>query len=502
MGQTGVTNTESEREPAPTKVWASILDLPEDWLALADPELRALKSVWAEAREQLDAEGLSRFNEKLTRQMAIETGIIERVYTLDRGVTQLLIEQGIDAAFIPHDATDKDPELVAAIIRDQHEALEGIFSFVKGERELSTSYIKELHAALLRHQDTTGALDSQGNLITVDLLKGAWKKLPNNPRRPNGTIHQYCPPEQVASEMDRLVALHHEHRQKGVTPEVEAAWLHHRFAEIHPFQDGNGRVARCLASLVFIRASGFPLTITRDDRERYIFALEDADQGDLKPLVTLFSKRQKDAFLGALMVAEAIKKSQRVDQVIEATREILERRQASLRGEWETAKRTAEEVRGFANARVDEVAKELSRKLLALEPNYRFWIDEERPEGGRGHWFRAQIIETAKRLDYFADPASFHSWVRLVIRAESQAEILISLHGIGHEFRGLLAVSACFFRREESEKGERQVADVTPLTDEVFHINYVESPAETLARFESWLDEALVRGLECWRTGI
>lgn len=51
-----------------------------------------------------------------------------------------------------------------------------------------------------------------------------------------------------------------------VSPEVEAAWLHHRFTQIHPFQDGNGRIARLLASLVFIKAGWFPLVVTRDDR--------------------------------------------------------------------------------------------------------------------------------------------------------------------------------------------------------------------------------------------
>ena len=43
-----------------------------------------------------------------------------------------------------------------------------------------------------------------------------------------------------------------EHQGCGVPLEVEAAWLHHRFTQIHPFEDGNGRVARALASLVFI----------------------------------------------------------------------------------------------------------------------------------------------------------------------------------------------------------------------------------------------------------
>ena len=54
-------------------------------------------------------------------------------------------------------------------------------------------------------------------------------------------------------------------RRRGVPVEVEAAWLHHRFTQIHPYQDGNGRVARALASLLFIKAGWFPVVVTRDD---------------------------------------------------------------------------------------------------------------------------------------------------------------------------------------------------------------------------------------------
>ena len=499
----GSTQSNTEQQPPPALRWQPITDLPDDPRELADSELRALERVWRETCDQLDPEGLEQFNQRLIRQMAIETGVIERAYTLDRGITQLLIERGIDAAYIPRDATNKDPELVAAIIRDQHDAAEGLFAFVKRERELSTSYIKELHAALMRHQDTTTAMDSRGKLITVELKRGEWKQLPNNPVRPDGTVHEYCPPEHVDSEMDRLLEIHQSHAAAGLPPEVVAAWLHHRFAQIHPFQDGNGRVARCIATLVFIQAGWFPLSITRDDRDRYIRVLEEADSGDLKPLIALFSKRQKDAFRNALTVAEAVKKSQRVDQVIEATRVLLERRQASLRGEWATAKDTAEAVRRAAAERLEQVASRLKRELRPLGGAWRFSVDEERSSGNRGHWFRSQLIDTAKHLDYFADPASYHSWVRLIIRgASGQSEIVVSLHGIGHEFRGLLAVSAFFFRREETEKREREVVDVTPLLDEVFHINYVETADETVVRFEPWLDDALVQGLECWRTGI
>jgi hypothetical protein len=44
-----------------------------------------------------------------------------------------------------------------------------LFSFVKDERSLTTSYIKELHALLTRHQLTALAVDSLGRLGDVPL---------------------------------------------------------------------------------------------------------------------------------------------------------------------------------------------------------------------------------------------------------------------------------------------------------------------------------------------
>jgi hypothetical protein len=51
---------------------------------------------------------LGEFEKRLRREWAIETGIIEDVYTLDRGVTRILIEKGIDAALIPHGTARSD----------------------------------------------------------------------------------------------------------------------------------------------------------------------------------------------------------------------------------------------------------------------------------------------------------------------------------------------------------------------------------------------------------
>jgi hypothetical protein len=78
--------------------------------------------------------------------------------------------------------------------------IKGLFIFVTQETDLSAFYIRELHQVLARNQKTTWEQDSSGNLIEIPLAHGQWKTHPNNPRRPDGTIHEYCPPEQVQSE--------------------------------------------------------------------------------------------------------------------------------------------------------------------------------------------------------------------------------------------------------------------------------------------------------------
>ena len=49
-------------------------------------------------------------------------------------------------------------------------------------------------------------------------------------------------------------------------PVIVASWFHHRFTQIHPYQDGNGRVIRALTTLILLRSDLLPLVIDRDLR--------------------------------------------------------------------------------------------------------------------------------------------------------------------------------------------------------------------------------------------
>lgn len=68
---------------------------------------------------------------------------------------------------------------------------------------------------------------------------------------------------------------------------LAAAAAHTWFVTVHPFVDGNGRVARLLMNLVLMRY-GYPIAvITREDRLRYYDALEASQASDISPFVSL-----------------------------------------------------------------------------------------------------------------------------------------------------------------------------------------------------------------------
>ncbi len=484
--------------------WRHLADLPPDVNSLANPELVPLRNVWLEQKESLEESGLvTAFTERLIREYAIEGGIIERAYTLDRGITEILIERGIDADLIPSGATNKDPRHVALTIQAHQAAVECVFAMVKDERALSTSGIKELHAILLRHESVTSAVDTLGRSVEVPLLKGEYKRLPNNPRRSDSSIHEYCPPEHVSSEMDRIIELHRQHSQKKVAPEVEAAWLHHVFTQVHPFQDGNGRVARLLATFVFIKSNYFPLTLVdSEDRDTYIRSLEQADLGDLKALTALFSLVQRRTFVKVLGIAGRVEHQAGIDQVIAAAKSALATRKHTHQQKLEAAKRTARILHVETLQTLEQVARKLNNDIGAISPDFRFRVDSETNEGHRKHYFRNQLVETAKSLDYFANIGLYHDWCRLILRTEEQAEVLISFHGIGYEYRGVIVCSVGFFRRAESEAGERETTKTTPGCDTLFQINYIELADEARARFTTWLNDSLTRTLEIWRSTL
>ena len=97
------------------------------------------------------------------------------------------------------------------------------------EEPLSERLIKQLHLLL-----KTGTSDSQKEWFAV----GDYKRLPNEV----GGI-ETCPPQEVHREMKNLIS-DYNHCKKKVLEHILD--FHVRFEQIHPFQDGNGRVGRLI----------------------------------------------------------------------------------------------------------------------------------------------------------------------------------------------------------------------------------------------------------------
>jgi Fic family protein len=481
--------------------WKPIEDLPDNWRKIASTDLNSLAAIWIEQAQKLkESESLKRFNDHLRRQWAIETGIIENLYSIDRGITLLLIEKGLEASLIPHGATDKPKELVISLIKNQEEALEGIFDFVSQKRNLSTSYIKELHQVFTQNQNEVAAINGLGRRTNLQLIKGEWKKLPNNPTRPDGKLHEYCPPEHVSSEIDRLIEMHHQHLKSNVPPEIEAAWLHHRFTQIHPFQDGNGRIARALASLVLIRARWFPLVIDRNIRGEYIDALEIADKNDLTQLVDLIVSLQKKAFIKALSISEDILKFKltlTLTQVISSAGDRLRARFKENLKDRQLVLNFSKNLENIAYKTFTNLSKTLNDELKPITESYFAIVD--RSNGENDYWFKRQIVDIAKLFDYYADTRTYRSWIRIKIREERQTELVVSFHSLGVEFIGVIVVSAFIIYRDVS--GDEKVSTDGPYTisKNVFQLAYNESEHDIIKRFDIWLKDVVLFGIDEWR---
>ena len=473
------------------------------------PELQALTSVWHEKKSALENNGAYKeFIKKLQREWAIETGIIERLYTWDRGVTEVLIEQGIESSIISHQGgvSQKDAEHIQALIKDHLEIVEGLFSYIKGDEPLSEYFIRGLQAQFTAHQDYTEAVTESGQLVQVRLLKGEYKTLPNNPRRPGEDVHAYCPPELTKEEMENLIRLYRE-AEPIYAPEVKAAWLHHRFTQIHPFQDGNGRVARALASLVFLRDGLFPLVVRESDRQKYIGALESADAGDLLPLVDFFARRQRDAILKALGLEQQVQQSRYAEQIISSALELLKAKFSQEKQKVSVVYEHAEKLFATVSEKFASLAEGLDGQLRAVTPpqrqqQYRARSNSANNASLQRHYFQRQIIEVAERFDYFANFERHRSWVRITLATDQEFDYVVSFHGYAPGDTGILAVSAFTYVKAAREEGGTEPVGLHPATTDLFQFNYAESYESTAKRFDEWLESSIAIALAEWKRSL
>jgi hypothetical protein len=488
--------------------WEPIAGLPPDWLSvLVDSPTHALVESWKTQASELRQEELYKdFLVRLGREWAIETGVIEGLYDISEAGTKTLIEQGFQASFLSHDDTNQPVADVISRIRDQFDALQGLYAFISGNRPLGTSYIKELHRILTAHQPTYQAFDTLGNRVERELPRGVWKLLPNNVQHPDGTKFEFCPPEHVSAEMDRLIELYRQQEALGVPPDIQAAWLHHRFTLIHPFTDGNGRVARCLATLVLLKAEWLPLVVTRTDRNSYIEALRRADNGDLRALVDVFAKLQRIAIRNAFSLTDRVLgEAPALEALIEKAKEKVEGQAKQSTLAWERSLQLADSLCESARVRMLDIGTRLQSALTSPAFAVQVRIDAGlRTDAAKQHWFYQQVIEAAKKLGYFADRQRYSAWTRLQILTDHKTEILLAFHGIGKHPSNVLGAALMAYSRSRTlrDDDESPSGEIRLLSEEPFEFTPDEDSVAVQQRFQRWIEDGILRGIDFWQSAI
>lgn len=120
------------------------------------------------------------------------------------------------------------------------------------EEDLSEHMIKEFHHIL-----KAGTSDSRKDWFAV----GDYKKKPNMVGD-----KETCHPKKVPLEMNQLLSWYHSYENMQIEDLIE---FHYRFENIHPFQDGNGRVGRLILFKECLKYGFTPIII--EDRYKQFY---------------------------------------------------------------------------------------------------------------------------------------------------------------------------------------------------------------------------------------
>jgi len=223
---------------------------------------------------------------RLKKQMMIEytynSNAIEG-NTLTLRETQLVIEEGITVG------GKSTTETLEA--KNHPEAIEFVERLVDAKSELTEDVVLQLHKLIM-----SNITEDAGHYRTIGV-------------RITGATFMPPPSSEVKPRMDMLLKWLRENPDE-LTPIELAAFFHHRFVQMHPFSEGNGRIARLLMNALLMK-DGYPFiaTVPKLDRQKYLKTLMEVDLGNTSGFVNFVARcveRALDMYLDALEEPEIL----------------------------------------------------------------------------------------------------------------------------------------------------------------------------------------------------
>lgn len=233
-------------------------------------KIEELYQEW-QSVQPLKEEDARRLNQKFMLEFNYNSNHIEG-NTLTYGQTELLLMFGR----VVGEANMKDLEEMKA-----HNVCLKMMKEEAGikEKSLTELFIRTLHQTMLR-EDYTVYRQLPGGVNTSYVVHaGCYKTRPNSVITPSGERFEYASPEETPALMADLIAWYNQaEAEKSMTPVELAALFHYRYIRIHPFEDGNGRIARLLLNYILTKHDYPMLVIRSKAKKQYLDALGKTDK--------------------------------------------------------------------------------------------------------------------------------------------------------------------------------------------------------------------------------
>jgi len=268
-------------------------------------ELKEIIIKMDQIREELDSlrpipeDRMNRLNQKLRLDWNYHSNSIEG-NTLTASETR---------AFLLHGITAKGKPFRDYVEMKGHDkALKKLEDIVHKDVNITERLIKEIHQIIL-----VEPYDGKAGINP-----GQYKKQPNYLYSPEGERIDFEPPEEVPRLMNELVNWLNNHndppkrkkRQYDLHPLVIATGFHAQFIKIHPFGDGNGRMARILTNLILMLCGYVPAIVRLEKRTDYYNALNASTLDSPEPLAEFIGEE----CIRSLEIAKKAARGESIDE--------------------------------------------------------------------------------------------------------------------------------------------------------------------------------------------
>lgn len=227
-------------------------------------QLNKLYKRWT-AIQPLSTDDQQRLDRKFMLDFNYNSNHIEG-NTLTYGQTEVLLLLGK----ITGSARMKDLEEMKA----HNICLDMIKREADGDEPLTETFIRQVHQVMLRGDYQVYRNLPGGQTSSYTVHAGRYKTRPNSVITSTGEKFEYASPEETPALMSDLVEWYNRTAAGGgLTPIQLAALFHYRYIRIHPFEDGNGRIARLVVNFI-LRRHKWPMMVIRSkSKKAYLNAL-------------------------------------------------------------------------------------------------------------------------------------------------------------------------------------------------------------------------------------